>query len=355
VGWLCWQPYNPSLLPLIFRSNCFLHSITSKPLSRDIMAGPTILDPQLPTQVIHQFPVPTWIENIAVRSNGDLLLTLLTSPELYLVKPSDPKEAILVHKFEAVSVVTGIIEAKDDVFYVAAGNYSLTTFQSEVGSYSIWEVDFHGFSKDSKASIKKIAHLPEAGLPNGLELLSKEDGTILVADSTVGVVWKVHVNDGKVEKLVDVEELKAPAPPALPLGANGIKIRDGYLYWSNTGLQLFSRVKIDGEGKTTGPVETLQRDLVIDDFVFDKKGNAWLTTHGLNTLLVVTATGEVVTAAGSIDQLTVAGGTACQFGRTSSDEHTLYFVTTGAMSAPVNGKEVEGGKVVAIDTSKFVH
>jgi hypothetical protein len=32
----------------------------------------------------------------------------------------------------------------------------------------------------------------------------------------------------------------------------------------------------------------------------------------------------------------------------------LYFVTTGAMSAPVNGTEVEGGKVVAIDTSKFV-
>jgi hypothetical protein len=319
------------------------------------MAGPAILDPQLPSKVLYQFPVPTWIENLAVRSNGDLLLTLLTTPELYLLSPSDPKDAVLVHKFDEVSVLTGIIEVKEDVFYVAGGNFSLSTFSTEEGSYFVWEVDFNGFSKGSKANIKKIAHLAGVGLPNGFELLSKEDGAILIADSTVGVVWKVNVNDGKVEKIVDVDEMKPPAPPGLPLGINGIKIRDGYLYWSNTGLQLFSRVKIDGQGKATSPVEVLEREVLIDDFVFDKKGNAWLTQHGLNTLAVVKAAGGVVIAAGSIDQLTVAGGTACQFGRTSSDGDVLYFVTNGAMTAPVKGTEVEGGKVVAIDTAKFVH
>jgi hypothetical protein len=70
---------------------------------------------------------------------------------------------------------------------------------------------------------------------------------------------------------------------------------------------------------------------------------------------VVKAAGGVIIAGGSIDKLTLAGGTACQFGRTSSDADVLYFVTSGGMAAPVNGAEVEGGKVVAIDTAKFSH
>lgn len=323
------------------------------------MAESTVLDPELPSKVLHQFPLPTWIENLAVRSNGELLLTILTSPELYLVNPSDPKEAVLVNKFDEVLALNGIIEVKEDVFYVAGGNYNAATFSNEAGSYFVWEVDMTSFnSKDSnsKAKIKKIVHLTDAGLPNGMELFSKEEGKILIADCDVGLVWKVDVNDGKVEKIIEVDEMKPPTPPALPIGINGLKVRDGYLYWSNTGLQLFCRIKIDAEGKATGPVEILERNILIDDFVLDKKGCAWLTTHGLNTLAVVKpGGGGVITAAGRIDKLTVAGGTACQFGRTSSDSDILYFVTTGGMSAPVNGTEVEGGKVVAIDTAKFVY
>ncbi|CZR65099.1 uncharacterized protein PAC_14999 [Phialocephala subalpina] len=318
------------------------------------MAEPTILDPELPSKVIHQFPLPTWIENLAVRSNGDLLLTILTSPELYLLNPSDPKEAVLVHKFEDVLGLSGVVEVKEDVFYVAGSNYSLATFSNE-GSSFVWEVDMTSFSKGSKANIKKIAHLTSAGLPNGMELFSKDEGTVWIADSQIGVVWKVNINDGKVENIIEVDEMKPPPPPALQMGINGLKIRDNYLYWSNTGLMLFCRIKIDGAGKATGPVEVLERGILIDDFVFDKKGNAWLATHGMNTLAVVKPSGGVVTAAGSIDKLTVAGGTACQFGRTSSDGDILYLVTTGGMSAPVNGTEVEGGKVVAINTTKFVH
>jgi len=319
------------------------------------MAEPTILDPQLPSKVIYQFPQYTWIENLAVRKNGEILVTILTSPELYLINPSDPKEPVLVHKFDEVLAVTGIIEVKEDVFYVGGGNYNLKAFSNEHGSYFVWEVDLTDFSKDSKAKIKKIVHLTGAGLPNGFELFSREEGTILIADSEVGAVWKVNVNDGKVENIIEIDEMKAPPPPALQMGINGLKVLDGYLYWSNTGALTFCRIKIDGEGKATGPAEILERGILIDDFVFDKKGNAWLTTHGLNTLAVVKAGGGIVTAAGSISELTVAGGTACQFGRTTSDKDILYFVTTGGMSAPVNGTEVEGGKVVAIDTAKFVH
>ena len=318
------------------------------------MAQPQVIDPELPSELVHQFPKPTWIENIAVRSNGGLLVTLLTSPELYHISPST-KEAVLVHKFDGFLGLTGIIEVKEDVFYIGAGNFSLETFASEQGSYKIYEVDMAGFSTGSNANIKEVAHLTGAGLPNGFELLSREAGAILIADSEVGAVWKVNVKNGNVEKAIELDEMKPPPPPALQMGINGVKVRDGYLYWSNTAKMLFCRIKIDGEGKEIGAVEVLETGILIDDFCFDKHGNAWLAQHGLNVLGVVKASGGVVTAAGSIDKLTVAGGAACQFGRTASDADVLYFVTTGGMSAPVNGTEVEGGKVVAIDTAKFHH
>jgi len=329
--------------------------ISSKSLLYFIMAEPLVLDPALPSKVLHQFPFPTWIENIAVRSNGDLLLTLLTTPELYLIRPSNPGGPILVHKFDEVSALTGIIEIKEDVFYVGGGNFTLQPWSSGADTYQVFEVDLTSFDKDSTPKVKKIAYLPGCGLANGFELLSREDGTVLIADSDAGVVWKLNVNEGTVEKLIDVEEMKPPPPPSIPMGINGIKIRDGYLYWSNTGQQFFCRIKIDDEGKTSGSVEVLEREIIVDDFVFDRKGNAWVTCHAVNTLGVVKAAGGVIIAGGSIDKLTLAGGTACQFGRTSSDADVLYFVTSGGMAAPVNGAEVEGGKVVAIDTAKFSH
>lgn len=57
--------------------------------------------------------------------------------------------------------------------------------------------------------------------------------------------------------------------------------------------------------------------------------------------------------AGAVDQLTIAGGTSCQFGRTESNRNVLYVATCGGLAAPVNGTEVEEGKIVAIDTSTF--
>jgi hypothetical protein len=43
--------------------------------------------------VVYQFPTkPTWVENIAVRPNGQLLVTLLTSPEVWLINPTNPQQ-----------------------------------------------------------------------------------------------------------------------------------------------------------------------------------------------------------------------------------------------------------------------
>ena len=72
----------------------------------------------------------------------------------------------------------------------------------------------------------------------------------------------------------------------------------------------------------------------------------------LNTVAFVKSSGgkqpwNVTTAAGSIGELTVAGGTACAFGRGATDQGTLYVTTEGGITKPVNNI-TEGGKVVAL-------
>jgi len=47
----------------------------------------------------------------------------------------------------------------------------------------------------------------------------------------------------------------------------------------------------------------------------------------------------------------IAEPTSAQFGRTLRDRKTLYVTTAGGLGVPVNGTEVVGGQLVAVDTT----
>lgn len=304
------------------------------------MTSPNILSPSLPLKTLYQFPSPTWIENLAIRQNGQIPLTLLTAPDLYLFDPLNPGIATLVHNFSPSLSLLGIVELKEDIFYVAVGNYNTTTtWTNEPGSYSIWEVDLTSFAQDSAPKLRKVTSITKAGMPNGLE---KFEELILFADSEKGCVWKVDPISGAYEIFIEVEEMKPPAPPAIQIGINGIKIRDGYIYWSNTMQQTFCRIKFGEDGNE---VEVLERDCLIDDFCFDKDGKAWFAQNAGNSISVRDLEGKVMVVGNGRE---VAGATACAFGSSGDD---LFVVTTGGLANPFEGK-VEGGRLITIDTRR---
>jgi len=84
---------------------------------------------------VWRFPNVTWVENIAVRSSGQLLVTL--SPVLYQVDPhaAEGQQPQLIQRFPNVTSLMGIVEVGKDVFAVIAGNFSLKTAVSTPGSY----------------------------------------------------------------------------------------------------------------------------------------------------------------------------------------------------------------------------
>lgn len=83
---------------------------------------------------VWEFSDPTWVENLAVRSNGNLLVTLLSRPELYQIHPTGGAPQ-LVHTFSQYTGLLGIAEIESDVFAVVTGNVSLTTLTATKGMY----------------------------------------------------------------------------------------------------------------------------------------------------------------------------------------------------------------------------
>jgi hypothetical protein len=312
----------------------------------------------LPSRVLYQFPKGSWIENLAVRSDGDLLLDLMSTPNLYLLNPrAENSEPQLLHTFPDSLGLLGITEMQHDIFYVITGNFSLTTGSDGPGTYALWKVELRGHHNDTKAVVQKVTDIPEARLLNSVIPLY-EDGAgdvVLISDSDLGVVWQVDVRTGNHSILLDFPEMKYPPGAPLPIGINGLRLRDGYLYWANSEQDIFCRVKVDCSGKASGAVEVLVRNTTfIDDFVFDTEGTAWValdTSWELGTIEM--GQQNVTIVLGSSDQLTVAGPTSVRFGRGSGFEDTLYVATSGGLASPRNGTIYEGAKVLAVDTRAF--
>ncbi|KAK8120807.1 hypothetical protein PG999_004927 [Apiospora kogelbergensis] len=309
--------------------------------------------------LIYQFPNLTALENVAVRFSGKLLVTLPTAPELYQVDPFHPVNASLVYRFPNATALLGIAEIDHDVFAVVVG--TVNPPNPVPGSFSVWRVDMRQFetredgSVVRKATARIITAIPEGALLNGLIRLP---GTpfILVADSGLGVVWRVHTKTAAYTQVL-ASELMRPPPEGGVLGVNGIRIFGGALYFTNTLQGLFGRVAIrvhgPGAGTAAGEYTVVARNGRADDFAFDARGNAYVAQNFDNGIQLITPRGEVSVIAGAKNSTVLESDAACAFGRTPRDRDTLYVVTSGGLSETIPGTYREGGKIVAVHVDKL--
>ena len=81
------------------------------------------------------------------------------------------------------------------------------------------------------------------------------------------------------------------------------------------------------------------------------KALAPLATGPGNSIEEVGRDGESqVIIAGIVNSTEIAEPTSAQFGRTAADREVLYVTTGGGLAAPVDGDEIVGGQLVAVDT-----
>lgn len=315
-------------------------------------------------RTLYEYPLGTWIENIAVRSSGELLLTLLNKPALDQFDPFDPGATPKrVHYFANVLGLTGIAEIAPDSFALAAGNFSFTSGSGQRGSWSIRNVDFNAPHK-IEAEVSKIADVPQATFLNGLCNLpsSKAPEDILVGDIDEGVIRRVDTTTGDVSVAVK-NKFTAVAPDAIfggSTGVDGIRVKDGTLYLANVGKLFFASLPIhsdgtpDGKGTIISKIHKSELVKYFDDFAI-KGEDAYLVTGSGNSIerigLDGTPKGRII--AGSLNSTQFAGPTSAAFGRTEKDNHILYVVTSGGLAAPVDGNITVGAQVLAVDTSRW--
>jgi sugar lactone lactonase YvrE len=323
----------------------------------------------LPHSLVHKFHQGTWLENIAVRSNGSLLVTdVVTSASLYQI--SDPTTAnpsvSLIHNFnDSVNGILGIAETKPDVFTILGGNF--TGFGRQInGTFSAWEVDLtnnkhhHGRNNENYGppAIRLITAIKPAAFPNGVEAIPRNRTTVLIADSALGLVWRLDTLTGKYSVALQTPEMAVVPGAPLALGINGIRIHNDSLYWTNSFRLAVYRLRIDGNGaqargSKVEKVVEITEALFLDDFAIDGDGTVWVTDGPGNRVFAVPPSGNYEVVEGAMTEMSVAGCTAAAFGRSKKDGKTLYVTTSGGQAVPVNGTVTEGGKVVAIDTSGY--
>jgi sugar lactone lactonase YvrE len=310
---------------------------------------------------LYQFPHGAWLENLETGPFNSILATRLDIPAIYQI--TTPKSrcgpgagmpsAKLIQSFPAVTGALGIAEFKKNHFAVVVGNFSLETKEPSAGSYSVWDVWFSGARSD-RVSAKKISDIPEAGFLNGLTVLNKHTGTLLIGDSWKGTVYRLNPETGDYKVIHQDETMKPPA--GTNLGLNGIHTvtidRETFLYYTNSLKETLSRVKIDPvNGRAIGPYTTLATGVWGDDFTYDTAtGDIYVTGNFENIVTKLNRDGLVEKIIGAKTQLTVAGATSALFGE---NDKILYVATSGALAAPVNGTITEGAKIVAIQVDKL--
>ncbi|MCJ1344056.1 hypothetical protein MMC31_002256, partial [Peltigera leucophlebia] len=179
----------------------------------------------LPVEIIHEFPRGTWVENLAIRSNGLILATLVSAPEIYQVDPKT-RIASLVAKVPAVTGLFGIASIEKDVYYVIAGNFSFATFTAKAGSFSVWRVDVKTFEPNKTlAEVDKVVDIPQAQFLNGATLLSRNEGTLLIVDSLLGSVFRVNTRSKEVKVVIKDPLFDTTSTATIRVGINGLHLR----------------------------------------------------------------------------------------------------------------------------------
>lgn len=277
----------------------------------------------LPTKTIFKFSDDSFydIENVAVRANGNLILNLLSKPEVYTLDPLEPSPtASLVYTFPNSTKVDGIAEYRPDVFAVIVGD----AVNSTRSFYKIWSLDF----TKEPVEVKVLASIPDALGLNGMTTLTGSySETLLAGDAKLGAIWAVDVESGASH--IALSDTAFDPSTTTAFGVNGIHVYDHKLYYTSSADNTFGVVPISSNGTLLGDelaiiATQLPGNVDYDDFAI-QNGYAYICDHDYNIARVDIATGEQVIV---VEGLT--GPTAAAWARVAGIETSkLYVVTEG--------------------------
>lgn len=340
----------------LFSESLLLLSPPSIPLGLEINSGlPAVIHSLHHCSAATQLPVmrataatkeifafaSTFIENLHVLANGNILLSTLDSPGLlYTVDPKAAKpvatQVANLPSFHNTTGLTGIASLGDDLYAITGGLH--TSYAFEEGSMHVYIVSLQTNSVVDDIPVPNTASL------NGLAALPSQPHTLLSADSIGGRIIRIDTRTKDVSVVIEDEALHPGAGAALAVGINGLKTRGDFIYFTNSALGTFARVLIDEQGNQAGKIEVLARSPsaseIYDDFAFDCAGNAYVAVHS-TAVFKITPDGEQTLLAGGANSSTFQEPTSVAL---ANDQKSIYVSTGGAFA----GDPITGGQLVQV-------
>jgi sugar lactone lactonase YvrE len=257
---------------------------------------------------ISNFEAP---ENLVIDRQGNVFVSLILTNEVRKITPDGVQSTYVTFgpQFPTGSLTAGLVinDSTGDLF--VAYNPAPAGQQPSV----VYVVHPDG-------SKQVIATFPAGAGLNGMT--PDDDGNLYLADSFLGVVWRVPAGGGTPSTLID---LHAPGSLSLP-GPNGIKF-DKYhrhLYVSVSSQSTIYSIGFNADGSVGTPV-AFATNVTPDDFAFDHVGNLYLANGPSMSVLRVAPDGTQETLATSADGLQHT--TAVLFGRQGNDNLELYILS----------------------------
>ncbi len=294
------------------------------------------------------FPEKYFLENLAVRADGSVLITAVLQKELWCVPgpyPHADVDPVLMHTFK--QGITGIVEVEPDVFIVCLTE-GYTTHESHLA-----RVDLTDWTAGEPVSPEIIYTFDErVRALNGGCLLGP--GVMLIADCFAGLIWRIDLAQNARRATARIwlahdtmahDPDSEVAPPPQP-GVNGLRYgpRTGYLFYTSTAQKVFMRVAVDPATlEPAGQPEFVAAIDNADDFCIDETaGFAYVTRHRANTFdrvpLQPRHGSEVRHLAGDPFDDALVGPSSAAWGRGPGEHGRLAYVTTdGGTTAPPDG------------------
>jgi hypothetical protein len=305
-----------------------------------------------PVSLVYQFPAGTFIENVAVRPNDNILAIANTSPLLYEIDPDAGPGVTVAYDFSvAGNALQSIVELYEDIFYIQVVSCSiLKNVTCSEGSGRIWGIDFN--HQPPKAH--QVAQIPEAKFLNGVAVLNQDKGLIIFSDNTAGQFWTLNVYTAAYN-------LSIPDPLMNGNGSrgiNGVRVRNTDIWFVNSDTGTLQRLPVDtSNGVATGSVVTVAMGLKPDDFELERRPHpkrAYVTNGIIAELVEVDLTNgnitRVFTGGPSFSGLTSARwGRAEGYGKGRGRGDFLYVSTDGGLQQYFDGNVTNGGGVIRVD------
>lgn len=225
-----------------------------------------------PLKTLVHFHDGTWAENLYIRDDGSIIVSLYEGGpgQNVLVTPraEGPASVQVLHRFANDKIgALGIVELEPDVFYFATVERGRLATDSPPGTGQVWSFDLRNFN-GSEIAVRLVSNLTDSILPNGMTSTERFPQKLLVADSQRGVVWRVDPKIGTYEIASSDPLLRNVTSTLVGLGVNGIHTKGDLMYFTNTQENLFGRMPISETGLQVGPAEILHNLTFagVDDF-----------------------------------------------------------------------------------------